>query len=132
MVVNFRITINVVHYRLNFVFRFSFNEVFFEMLYYGSYFIIIIWNLYFLSANLLFFITNNLNTNLSVGAEKGKTSWQFDNWVSANNVSFGWCSSNLIIISSPIFITNSWGAKGSYFNFREYILNSDIYVCNAS
>lgn len=87
-VVDFWVSVDVIHDSLQLVSRGGLDVVSGEMLD-EFYFIIAIGDFGFLSAYSFVFIASDFNTCLAIGAEEGQASWHNNNWISIDNISLG-------------------------------------------
>jgi len=72
-IVDFRISVNVIHNWIKFVALWCFSIILCKM--FNKFNLIVsIWDFFFLSADSFVFITNNLDTGLTISAKKSKAS----------------------------------------------------------
>jgi len=76
------------------------------------------------------FIASEFNSNLLVITQQSQTSWHAGNWISANNVSLGFCVGNLIKMICPLFISDSRSSISCHSDSWENFSSSNINVRN--
>lgn len=77
------------------------------------------WNFFFLDTEILIRVANDSDSGLSVSTEESQTSWKNDDFVTFDVISFGSFSCDLIEMSSPVFVSDSWSSESCDFNFFE-------------
>ena len=86
------------------------------------------WHFLFLDTKVLIRVANDSDSSLSVSTKESQTSWKNNDFVTFNVISFGSFSCNLVKMSSPVFVSNSWSSKSGDFNFLEKSQMVDIDV----